>query len=118
MNLMQRRMSAFLNKIARSEVARLDPESPCAKELSKIDADNVIKTEIDRICGVASMAEIAALLSLGTRLSKISVREHGEMRSDIRNDIKKMGEKLVARAEKESGELRIPKTFRQLLLSL
>ena len=111
-------MSAFLNSVAHREMAKLNPESQCAKELREINADDVIKTEIDRICAVASMMEMATLLSLGARLKKISAQEHDEMRDDIRGDIKQMAEKLVARTERGSGELRIPISCRQLLLNL
>ena len=107
-------MSAFLLQVVRDEIENMDLESPCAKELRKAGGEDIVRTEIDRICGTASGTEMTKLLILVMRLKETSEQE----REDIRNDIREIAEALVARVEEESGELRIPRPCRRLLLNL
>jgi hypothetical protein len=114
MNPLRRRMSAFLVRVVRDGIKKMDPESPCAKELRKIDGEDIVRTEIDRICRAASVTEMTKVIALAEWLKGTS----GQEREDIRNDIKEIAEELVARIERESGELRIPRPCRRLLLNL
>lgn len=107
-------MSSFLTEAAYKAIVALDPESPCAKELSKIKVDNIIREETEKICGAATLAEITRALSLVRRLKKTSEQE----KEAIKSKLKRIVEKLVTRVETESGQLRLPKTCRHLLLNL
>ena len=88
MNPLRRRMSAFLMQVVRDGIKKMDPESPCAKEMRKISGENIVRTEIDRICGTASVGETTRLLVLAVRLKEASWKEtSGREREDIRSDM-------------------------------
>ena len=105
-------MSSILTESARKAIAALDPQSPCGKELSKIEVDDVLAEEIERICRTATLAEITKMGFLVGRIKKTS----GGEKDAIKSKLKSMGEKLVTRLEKESGQLKLPKACRDLLL--
>jgi len=92
----------------------LDPQSSCAKELSKLDVDDIIRSDVQKICGAATLIEITRILFLATRLQKTS--EH--KREKIKNALKKAAQELLARVETESGQLELPKSCRYLLLDI
>jgi len=76
----------------------LDPQSPCAKQLSDIEnLDEIIVEEIEIICKAAAFNEKARNLFLAAWLKKTS----GQEKESIKNDIKKMAEVLVTRVEAE-----------------
>jgi len=60
------------------------------------------------------LAEITRVLILAARLKKTS----GQEKEAIKSDLKRVAEELVTRVEKESGQLRLAKTYRHLLLDL
>lgn len=108
-------MSSLLTKAASNEIKALDPQSPCAKELSKIhDIDRVITEEIEKISNVATLAEIARILLLAGRLKK----RRGRKKESAKSELKMIAEQLVTRVETESGPLRLPATCRHLLSNL
>ena len=113
MNPIRRKMSSFLTEAAYKEIEALNPESPPAEELSKIEElDNIVKGEIEKICGAATLAEITRILLLVRQLNKAS----GQKEEAIKSDLKRIAEQLVRRVETESGPLRLSKTCRHLLL--
>ena len=114
MNLIKRKVSSFLTEVARKEIEALDPESPCAKELSKIEADDIIAEDIKKMCNVATLAETTRALLLVTRLKKAS----GQEKEAIKSNLNTIAERLVTRVEAESGRLRLPKACHHLLLEL
>jgi len=115
MDPIRKRMSSLLTKAASNEIKALDPQSPCAKELSKIhDIDRVITEEIEKICNAASLAETTKILLLSVRLRKTS----GQKKEAIKSNLKRIAEQLVTRVEAESGPLSLPTTCRHLLLNL
>jgi len=51
----------------------LDPQSLCAKQLSEIEnLDEIIVKEIEKICKVATLTEIARILFMADRLKRTS----------------------------------------------
>ena len=112
MNPIKRKMASFLTEIARKAIETLDPQSPCAMELSGLDVDDVIRGEIEKICGAATLAEVTRILVLAARLKKSGGRDKEVIRGNLRRIVKN----LVARVEKEQGELRLPRACRDLLV--
>ena len=113
MNPIKRKMISLLTEAACKEIEAVDSQSACAKELSKIEADDIIE-EIEKICNAATLAETTRVLLLVTRLKKAS----GQEREAIKSDLSTIAERLVTRVETESGQLRLPKTCRHLLSDL
>jgi len=115
MNPARHRLSAFLIKTAHKGMNSLEPQSECAKALSKIkDVDAVITETVEKICQAATLAEITKFLFLVARLKTTS----GQKREAIKNDIKKIAEALVARVEAKSGPLNLPQACRLILLGV
>ena len=115
MNPIERKLSSLLTEVARKEIEVLDPESPCAKELSKIhDVDRVITEEIEKISNAATLAEITKILLLAARLKK----RPGQKKESAKSELKRIAEQLVTRVETESGPLRLPATCCHLLSNL
>lgn len=104
-----------MTEAALAQVEALDPAFPCAQELSKIcDVDRIIKEEIQRVCTVATLAEITKILFLTRRMKKTS----GRKRDTIKSELKKIAEQIITRAESESGPLSLPEICSLLLLEL
>ena len=115
MNPVRRKLSSFLIETAHNGINSLDPQSDCARELSKIkDVDAVIAETVEKICQAATLAEISKFLFLTARLKTTS----GQKREAIKNDIKKIAEALIARIEAESGPLKLPQSCRLILLGV
>ena len=115
MNAIRRKLSLFLIETARKDINALDAQSPCAKELSKIeDVDAAIAETVEKICQAANSAEITKFLFLTARLKTTS----GQKREAIKGDIKKIAEALIARIEAESGPLNLPPSCRLILLGV
>ena len=113
MNPIRRKMVSFLTETAYKEMAALDAQSTCAKELSETeDVDEVIAEEIEKICNAATLAEIMRVFTLASRIKKAS----GRKKEAIKRELDKIAEQLVARVETESGQLRFSKVCRHLLL--
>ena len=113
MNPIKQKMISLLTEAAVREIEAVDPQSSYARELGEIEVDDVVE-EIQKICNAATLAETTRVLLLLTRLKKAS----GQEREAIKSDLKRIAEQLVTRVEKESGQLRLPKTCRRLLLDL
>ncbi|HIJ70604.1 MAG TPA: hypothetical protein HPP87_04475 [Planctomycetes bacterium] len=115
MDPIRHKLSLLLTETARNRIRTLEPDSPCAEELSKIgEVDDIIVQEVEKLCSTATLAQIARILYLAALIKTTS----GRRREAIKNDIKLIAEKLVARTESETGPLRLPETCRHLLLSL
>jgi len=115
MDSIKRKLSSLLTEAAREGIGALEPGSPCAEELSKIDEVNdIIAQEIEKLCRAATPAEMTRVLYLTARIKKASEQKKGK----IKNNLKSIAEQLVTRVETESGPLRLPETCRHLLLSL
>jgi len=111
----RRKLCSFLTEAAHKGIKALEPQSPCAKELSKIeDVDAVIVEIVEKICQAATSAEITKLFFLAARLKATS----GRKREAVKSDIKKLAEVLVSRIEAESGLLKLPQSCRLILLGL
>ena len=107
--------ASLLTGAAHKTIAALESDSACAKELSKTgDVERVIKEEIQKICTVATLAEITRILFLTRRMKKTS----GRKRETTKSELKKIVEQMVMRAEDELGPLSLPETCRRLLLEL
>lgn len=111
---LRQKIASFLTDSARKGIEMLDSECACAKTLEKIDVENSLREDINRICQAASFTEITRVLTLVTRL-RMASREKKEA---IKSEFKKIAEEVVARVEKESGKLKMPQTCRHLLLEL
>ena len=114
MNPLRKKMASLLTDAASKGIKRLNPGSVCAKALKKINVKNTIKEDISRICEAISFTETTRILSLVTLLKM----EDGEKKEEIKSEIKKIAEAVVARVERESGKLKIPEPCRHLLLNL
>lgn len=114
MNAVKQKMISFLTAAAHNQIKALGPWSLCAEELNNVEGDNAIRAEIKKICEVATLAEITKIMLLASRIKKASEHQKGV----IKNDLKKIAEKLVNRAESEFGPLRLPEHCRNLFSSL
>jgi len=115
MNPVRRKLSSFLIETAHKGIDVLEPQSVCAKELSKVrDVDAVIAETVEKICNAATSAEILKILFLAARLRGTS----GQKREAVKGDIKKIAEVLVTRVETESGPLKLPQSCRLILLGV
>ena len=114
MAFLRQKMASFLTDAALRGMKALDANSSCAKALKKIDVENVLNEDINRICEAMSLAEIAKILSLAVKLKTSSQETSGAIKSDI----KKIAEEVVTRLERKSGRLKIPEPCRHILLNL
>jgi len=115
MNPVRRKFSSFLVETTHDGINALDAQSPCARELNKIeDVDAVIAETVEKICNAATLVEITKILFLAARLMGTS----GQKRESIKGEIKKIAEVLVARVEAESGPLKLPQSCRLILLGI
>ncbi len=115
MNPIRRKMTAFVTEAVHKEIEALEPNCPCAREMSKLDdVDNTIAEEVKRFCDAATLKEISKMLLLVGRLKKASVQE----KEVIESELERIKEKLVRRVETKSGQLRLPKACHHLFLGL
>jgi len=115
MDPIKQKLSSLLTEAAREDIKALDPQSPCAKQLSQIEnIDAVIAEEIENICNAATLTEITKILFLTRRIKKAS----GQRREAMKSQLKKIAEQVVTKVESQSGPLSLPETCRHLLLSL
>ncbi len=115
MNPIRRKMSSFLTKVARKGLETLDTQSfPCTKGLSKVEVDDIVANEIEKICNAATLAEITKTLLLVIQLKKTS----GQKKEAIKSDLNRIVEELLTRVETESGPLGLPKACHHLFLGL
>ena len=115
MDPIRRKLSSFLTEAAHKGAKALEPQSPCARELSEIkDVDAIIAEEIEKICNAATLTEITKNLFLMRRMEKTS----GRKQETIRKNFQEMAEVLVTRAEAESGPSKLPQSCRQVLLGV
>lgn len=115
MSPIRRKMSSFLTKVARKGLENLDTKSfPCAKGLSKVEVDDIVANEIEKICNAATLAEITKTLLLVRQLKKTS----GQKKEAIKSDLNRIVEELLIREETESSQLRLPKACHHLFLGL
>ena len=115
MDPIRRKLSSFLIKTIHEGIDALDPQSPCAKQLSEFeDIDTAITEWVERICQAATLPEITKIFVLAAQLRKTS----GEKRNSIKSNLKKISEVLVARAETKSGPLELPQSCRHILLEI
>jgi len=114
MNPIRRKMIAFVTEAVRKEIEALDPDCPCAKEMSKLDdVDNTIAEEVKKFCDAATLREISKMLLLVGRLEKAPVHEREITKSEFDSIV----EKLITRVEAKSGPLRLPKDCRYLFFN-
>ena len=115
MDTIRQKLSFFLIETAHKSINALEPQSPCAKQLSQIEnVDSVIAEEIKRICEAATLSEITRILFLTARLKKTS----GRKKEVIEKNLKKIAEVLVTRVETESGPLKLPQACRRIFLDI
>jgi hypothetical protein len=107
-------MVAFVTEAARKEIEALDPDCPCAKEMSKLDdVDNTVAEEVKKFCDAATLREIGKMLLLVGRLEKTPAHE----REIIKSELNSIVEKLITRVEVKSGPLKLPKDCRHLFFN-
>ncbi|MEE8359459.1 MAG: hypothetical protein V3S04_00870 [Candidatus Omnitrophota bacterium] len=104
-------MASFLIDAAKRGIDSLDPGSPHIEELKKIDADNIIREDINKICETVSIAEIAKIFSLSARLQTVSKEKRGV----IKDELKRIAQDAAVRAESKFGRLKTPERYRRLL---
>ena len=105
----------MLIEAAHKDIKALDPPSLCAKQLSEIEnLDEIIVKEIEKICKVATLTEIARIIFLADRLKRTS----GQKKESIKSDIKKIAEVLITRVEAESGPPKLPQSCRHIFLDI
>jgi len=115
MNPIRRKMITFVTEAVRKEIEALDPDCPCAKEISKLDdVGNTIAEEVEKLCNAATLREISKTFLLVGRLKKAPVQE----KEAIERELERIKEELVRRVETESGQLRLPKACHHLFLGL
>ena len=111
MNPVKQKMISFLTEAARNQIEALGSDSPYTKELNKIEGEDVIRKEIKLICEAATLAEMTKIIFFASRIKKAS--EH--QKEVIKNNLKKIAEKLLSRVETKSGPLRLPKFIFRVL---
>jgi len=110
----KQRLSSYMIGAARDGITHLDPTSICARDLTRLDVDEILTQEVGRICEAATIREVTRAGILLMRLRNASEQE----KITVRKDLKKMMEDLVARVEERSGQLKIPQSCRRLLMEL
>lgn len=98
-------MIEFATEAARDVVGSMEPDSPCAVKVSKLDnLDDTISDEVTRLCKAATLSEMSKTFMLVRRLKKASEREKQTTTSELR----RITEKLIERVESKSGPLKLP----------
>lgn len=114
MNPIRKKLADLLTKMSQKGLSSLDPKSPCARKIKKVDREKLLKEDITRICQEIGMMEATRLLSLSAKLSVASNEEIHDLKMNIRT----ISTKVVDRVEKKTGKLNFPVECRNLLLSL
>jgi hypothetical protein len=98
-------MIAFATEAARDAVVSMEPDSPCAVKVSKLEnLDYTISNEVTRLCNEATLSEMSKTFILIRRLKKASEHEKQTTTSELR----RITEKLIERVESKSGPLKLP----------
>lgn len=115
MNPIRRKMVSFLTEAVREQIKALEPGTEPAKELSEIDnVDETIAEEIEKICRVATLADITKIFLMVKKLKKAS----GEEQETIKSALNDIAQELAGRVEAESGPLRLSGVYRHLFSEL
>ena len=115
MNPIRRKMVSFLTETVQEQIKALDPGSELAKELDKIDnVDETVAEEIEKICRVATLADITKVFLMVKKLKKASEEEQETIKSAL-NDI---AQELAERVQAESGPLKLSPAYRHLFSEL
>lgn len=89
----------------------LGPDAPYAEELRGAEAEKIIREDVGKICESISIAEITRVFFLVSRLKAAPK----EMLGPAKDELKKIAEEVVARAEDKFGKLKTPEHYRRLL---
>lgn len=114
MNLLRRKLASFLMDSSQRGINALDANSPCTAVLERTDVESILAEDIRQICKTASYAEITKILCLAAWMKSVPKGK----RQGIKGELKRIAEGIVARTEMKCGKLRIPDSFRHLLLNL
>ena len=114
MNHIKQKMITFLTKTTFEQIKALKSETTYPKELNNIEVHDAIKEEIQRICQAATFAEMTKFALSVSRLKKASWPK----KEKIKNELKRISEKLVSKVEAESGPLKLPENVRNLFSGL
>ena len=108
-------MASFLTETVQEQIKALDPASELAKELGKIDnVDETVVEEIEKICMVATLADITKVFLMVKKLKKASEDEQQIIISAL-ND---MAQELAGRVEAKTGPLKLSQAYRHLFSEL
>ncbi len=111
MNPIRRKLVSLMTEALQQKIEALEPGSPQAQELSTIDLDKYIKQDIEKVCNSATMAEMMRILFLGGKLRKAI----GQERDTIKSDLKVIADLLIARLQRKSITLKLPKSCLDML---
>ncbi len=111
MNPIRRKLVSLMTEVLQQKIEALQPGSPQAQELSTIDLDKHIKQDIEKVCNSATMTEIMRILFLGGKLRKAI----GQERETIKSDLKVIADLLIARLQRKSITLKLPKSCLDML---
>ena len=82
-------------------LARIDKNSPLAEELRKLDVEEILKADIEKICNNVSFFEMTRIMTLIVQLNSEEKR-HGPMKAKL----KRMIQQLIDKIEQDAGDLR------------
>ena len=104
-------MVSYLVEAVQEQIKALEPGSELAKELSEIDdIDETVAEEAEKICRVATLADITKVFLMVKKLKKAS----GEEQKTIISALNDISQELTGRVEAETGPLKLSKVCRQL----
>ena len=103
-----------MKEAALKGIKHLDPGSAVARALKGADVEAMLHDDIRRICEALSFFEITRASFLAARIATARASELESMK----NELKAIAEKAVAKTEAKNGNLKIPDCCRELLFKL
>jgi hypothetical protein len=112
-DILRRKLAEVIYDAAHQGLKRIDKDSPLAEELKKIDVEEVLRADIEKICNNLSFLEMTRVMALMVQL-KSEVKRQGAMKPQL----KAMVQKLIDRIERDAGKLQTPMSCREILFNL
>ncbi|HUV40671.1 MAG TPA: hypothetical protein VMW23_02640 [Sedimentisphaerales bacterium] len=114
-NPLKQKLISWLTQEAIKVLETADSESEFIRQLTKDrKLEDVVRPEVEKVCNAATLAQMTKIVSLAARLRSAGP----EKRQALKNELGKIAEQLVAKAQAQSGPMKMPDVYRRVLENL
>lgn len=112
-NNLRRKLAEVLNDAAHKGLSQMDVNSPLAEEIKKFDIEEVLKSDIEKICCHVSFLEMIRIMGLMSQLKSSNIKQ-GAQKAELRE----IAQQIIDRTQQNEGKLKIPMSCREILFNL